>query len=68
MLKCANKCNLEHKTKKQNEPKVETKVFQPKTVGSAFLQRMSENSINLEKNYLCRGSARAIEMKLQADS
>ena len=44
------------------------KFFQPKAVGSAFLQRMSENSINLEKNYLCMASARAIEMKLQADS
>ena len=31
MLKCANKRNLEQKTKKQNEPELETKVFSTKS-------------------------------------
>ena len=51
-----------------NATNVETKVFPAKNSLNAFLQRMSENGINLEKNYLCRGSARVIEIKLQADT
>ena len=68
MLKCVNKSNLGLDTEKMNAINVETKVFPAKNSLNAFLQRMSENGINLEKNYLCRGSARAIEIKLQADS
>ena len=67
MLKCVNKSNLETAAKKAkwNETRNKSCIFSLKTVGNTFLQTMSQNGINLEKNYLHRGSARAIEIKLR---